>query len=227
MTINRKPKYIAYCRVSTDDQTAENQRHTITEYAQNHRFFIDEWVMVEMSSRRTLKERRIEELKEKLKTGDTLIATEMSRIGRSLIEVLGIIDWMRQEDIGFIFLKENIVKVSGKPMDTQTKALITIFGLLTELERDLISMRTRESLQRIRASGVKLGKPRGLVQHSKLDPHVDKIKELLKARISVAGVARALDSSRHNLTRYLTVHPELLREVKEYLKHKKTKGERK
>ena len=208
---------IGYTRVSTKDQNGEHQRHEINEYARKQGFIVDEYIMVEMSSRKSLQARRIEELKEKLKTGDTLIATEMSRIGRSSLEVLGIIEnFLLPQKINFIFIKENIVIMHGK-MTPVMKLTIEILLAMAGFERSMISQRTIDALDAIRASGVKLGKPRGLVQRSKLDQHVEQIKALLKADISLSGIARYVGSSRTNLGKYLKNRPAIQREVRDMM----------
>ena len=219
-------RIIGYTRVSAKDQNGDHQKHKINEYARTHGFIVDEFISVEMSSRKSLQLRRIDELKEKLKPGDTLIATELSRVGRSLMEVLGIIEtFLVPNKINFIFIKQGIVIMHGK-MTPSMKLQLSIFLSMAEYERDMISSRTIDALDAIRASGVKLGKPKGLVQKSKLDEHVEQIKALLKADISLSGIARYVGSSRTNLGKYLKRRPEIQREVRTLMDVKKQEKRR-
>lgn len=220
-----KPKIYAYVRVSTDAQDAQKQIDQINEYAARNGLHIPEEnvIAVTMSSRKTTHERRIDELQGKLKSGDTLIATEMSRIGRSTREVLEIVEtFLVPNKIDFIFIKDNITVRLGK-MDPNTKLILSIMSAIYENERNIVSRRTKDALDVLRARGVQLGKPRGLPQHSKLDAHLDKIKELLVGRISKAGIARILECSRTNLGNYLRRRPEIMREVRAIIDAKEKK----
>ena len=95
-----------------------------------------------------------------LQPGDQLVVTELSRLGRSLGQIVAILDALAKEPVSFIAIKENI-RVEGK-QDIQTKVMTTLFALFAELERDLISERTREGLARARSTGKKLGRPKGV-----------------------------------------------------------------
>lgn len=177
---------IAYIRASTDKQDVQNQRHEILEYANNNDLKVGDWIEVTVSSRKTSKQRRIDELVERLNGSDTLIVTELSRLGRSTAEVIDLVNQLIQQDIRVIILKQNI---DIKKHDMTSKILTTVFSLLAELERDLISMRTKEALASKKAQGVKLGKPKGTIQASKFDEHKEKIVELLELGISVRRIA--------------------------------------
>lgn len=227
---DKKNKVIAYVRVSTDDQDAEKQIGQINEYAARNGLHIpkENIIAISMSSRRSTKDRRIEELKERLQPGDTLIATEMSRVGRSVFEVLEIIEkFLIPNKISFYFLRDNIFVHLGK-IDPQTKLILIVMNAIYENERAMISLRTKDALAVLKARGVQLGKPKGQVQHSRLDPHVDKIKELLAAKIGFSGIARILECSRTNIIKYLERRPQIQREVnamlaaKEKVKKEKT-----
>ena len=178
---------IAYIRASTDKQDVQNQRYEILELANSRGWKIDEWVSVTISSRRTLKQRRIEELLEKLNGSDTLIVTELSRLGRSTAEVIGLVNELLARQIRLVAVKQNL---DLNQHDMGTKIITTIFSLLAELERDLISLRTREALAAKKAGGVKLGKPKGTVQASKFDAQRERIEELLRLGVSVRKIAR-------------------------------------
>ena len=176
----------AYLRASTDKQDIQNQRYEILEYANRNGLKIGDWVEVTMSSRKSTKQRRIDEMLERIEGSDTLLVTELSRLGRSTAEVIALVNQLIQRDIRVIVIKQNL---DIKQHDMTSKVLTTIFSLLAELERDLVSMRTREALAAKKAQGVKLGKPKGTIQASKFDEHREKIEELLKLEVSVRKIA--------------------------------------
>ena len=192
---------IAYIRVSTDSQDLNNQRYEILDYCQKNAMTVDDYIEVEVSSRKTLKHRRIEELLSKLNKGDTLIVSELSRLGRSLGEIIDIVKSLVEKHIDFIAIKQRII-INGKE-DIQTKTMIALFGLLAELERDLISDRTKIGLAAKKARGIKLGRPKGSTGPSKLDKHEEKIKELLDYKTPKAVIARMLDVSRTTLIDFI------------------------
>ncbi len=151
------PRTLAYLRVSTLKQDIENQTHEINSYCTRNQISVDEWIKVKQSSRRTKKERRIDELLTELKRNDTLIVSELSRLGRSLSEVVLLVERLVQMKVRLIAIKQNIV-LNGKP-DPVTKAMIGLFSIFGEMERDMISMRTKNGLAHAKARGVKLGNP--------------------------------------------------------------------
>lgn len=195
-------KTYAYVRTSTDKQDLNNRKLEILEYARRHELKVDEFVEIAMSSRKTPKQRRIEELLTKLETADTLIISELSRVGRSTAEVIGLINELIARHIRIIIIKQGIdIK---KNHDLQSKVMITLFSLFSELERDLISMRTKEALAAKRSQGVRLGKPKGTIQASKFDKDREKIQELLALGLSVRKIARYLGyTDPRGLTIYL------------------------
>jgi DNA invertase Pin-like site-specific DNA recombinase len=177
---------VAYIRASTDKQDVQNQRYEILELANSRGWKLDEWISLTISSRRTTKQRRIEELLEKLNGSDVLIVTELSRLGRSTAEVIGLVNELLARKIRLVVVKQNL---DLNQHDMGTKIITTIFSLLAELERDLISLRTREALVAKKASGIRLGKPKGTVQDSKFDAQRDRIEELLRMGVSVRKIA--------------------------------------
>ena len=170
-------KVYAYLRKSTDHQNTENQELAIYKYAEQHGLKIDRWFDIGCSSRKSTKERGLDELVEILKEEDTLIVAEMSRLGRSVGQILSLIDKLMKKKIKVISLKENI-RLAGK-QDLQSKIMVTMISLFAEIERDLISERTKEGLARARANGKLLGRPKGPGK-SKLDIHKEEIIALLK-----------------------------------------------
>ena len=152
-------KTVAYLRVSTAQQDVRSQRLAILEYARQHDFRIDDFIEATASGQASEKRRRLDELLNGLQRGDRLIVSELSRLGRSLGQIVAILDALAKAGVAFVALKENI-RVEGK-RDIQTKVMTTLFALFAEVERDLISERTREGLAKARASGRKLGRPKG------------------------------------------------------------------
>lgn len=187
-------KTIAYLRASTDKQDLNNQKLEIYEFAKKHKLEVDEFIQMTISSRRTTKERRIDEMLNTLNDADILIVTELSRLGRSTAEVIGLINELIKKQVRVIAIKQSL---DIKQHDMTSKVMITLFSLFSELERDLISLRTREALASKKLQGIRLGKPIGTIQKSKFDKDQDKIKELLRLGLSVRKIAVFLGYSNH------------------------------
>jgi DNA invertase Pin-like site-specific DNA recombinase len=168
-------KTVAYIRASTDKQDLNNQKLEILEYARQNKLTVDEFIQITVSSRKTSKQRRIDELLEKLADSDTLIVTELSRLGRSTSEVIALVNGLVQRKVRIVIIKQNLDVFKH---DMSSKIMVTLFSLFAELERDLISLRTKEALAAKRAQGIKLGKPKGAIQASKFDKDRDRIAEL-------------------------------------------------
>ncbi|MDD5412779.1 MAG: recombinase family protein [Methylobacter sp.] len=147
-----------------------------------------------MSSRKTSKQRRIDELVGMLTETDTLVVTELSRLGRSTAEVIALVNALVLRNIRVITIKQNLDIAN---QDMNAKIIITLFSLFGELERDLISLRTKETLAAKKASGQQLGKPKGTLQKSKFDSSLDRIKELLGYGLYVRKIAKVLGYSSH------------------------------
>ena len=187
-------KTIAYIRTSTDKQDLNNQKLEIFEFAKKNKLEVDDFIEMTISSRKTNKERRIDEMLSVLNDADTLIVTELSRLGRSTAEVIGLVNELIKKQVRVIAIKQNL---DIKQHDMTSKVMITLFSLFSELERDLISLRTKEALASKKAKGIQLGKPKGTVQKSKFDSDVPKIKELLGLGLSVRKIATFLGYSNH------------------------------
>jgi DNA invertase Pin-like site-specific DNA recombinase len=154
-------KVIAYLRVSTDQQDLNNQKLEIYEYERCNKIKVDEFVQITISSRKSSLERKIDYVTEKLNKGDTLIVTELSRLGRSTAAVITMVNELIKREIKLIVIKQNLNLVKH---DMSSKIIVTMFSLFAELERDLISMRTKDGLASRKAMGIKLGKPVGTMQ---------------------------------------------------------------
>ncbi|WP_440652009.1 recombinase family protein [Cysteiniphilum sp. 19S12-1] len=187
-------KTIAYIRTSTDKQDLNNQKLEILEFARKKNLIINDFIQLSVSSRKTTKDRRIDEMMDSLKDADTLIVTELSRLGRSTAEVIGLINALIHKKVRIIIIRQNM---DIKQHDMASKVMITMFSLFSELERDLISMRTKEALANKKSQGIKLGKPKGTIQKSKFDNDLDKIKELLDLGLSVRKISKHLGLSTH------------------------------
>ena len=192
---------IAYLRVSTGGQELSSQRMAILDYAHNHRLQIDEFFEMQSSSRKSLKARGIDELFAGMYAGDLMLASELSRLGRSVGQIIQIVDKLVKNKIRFIAIKENI-HLDGK-QDIQSKMMVTMFGLFAEIERDLISERTREGLIAARAKGRVLGRPKGSRGPSRLDGKEAEIRMLLGKKVSKASVAKIMDVSRSALLHFI------------------------
>ena len=153
----RSMKTIAYIRVSTDKQDLGNQKLEIQRYAKRQNLEIDEFIEIEISSRKNGHDRRIDELLSKLKRNDILIVSEISRLARSIRQISQIIHDLAKKKIESHFIKEGLV-TKGKG-DLTTKITINAFSVAAEIERDLISQRTKNGLALAKKRGVKLGNP--------------------------------------------------------------------
>ena len=136
-------KVVAYLRASTDKQDLDHQKLELLEFSRKKSLAIDEFVEITISSRQTRKQRRIDDLVDKLVQADTLIVTELSRLGRSTTEVISLINALVQRNIRVIVTKQNL---DISTHDMNSKIIVTLFSLFAELERDLISLRTKEAL---------------------------------------------------------------------------------
>ena len=146
---------IGYIRVSSNKQTCEHQKYEIEQFAQQNHIIVDKWVMETISSRKALNKRKLGELLNALQPNDILIAAEISRLGRSLLEVMHILEYCLNKNCQVWTLKENY-RLGN---DIQSKVMAFAFGLSAEIERNLISQRTKASLESVRATGKRLGRP--------------------------------------------------------------------
>ncbi|MBO1267067.1 recombinase family protein [Arthrobacter cavernae] len=195
------PRVIAYARVSTDKQDAENQRFEIERYLTRTNLAFDQFVEETVSGRRDVSERKLGQLMTELERGDTLIVSEASRISRRLSEIFATIQYFIDRGVTVIAVKQNYVFAD----DINSKVIAFAFGLAAEIERDLISQRTKEALARKKSEGVILGRPAGSFQHKhyKLHGKDDEIMELLEKRVGVAALARVFNVSRPTMQRYI------------------------
>jgi DNA invertase Pin-like site-specific DNA recombinase len=195
-------KTIAYLRVSTDQQELKNQKFAILQFCQREGIQIDDWLEVTVSSRKSIKKRKLDQLLESVSPGDRIIVSELSRLGRSVGQIAMLVAELIDAGIGLVCIKEGIRTGNGKKLDITSKVQITMFSLFAEIERDLISERTKEALAARKAQGVKLGRPKGKGK-SKLDQHREEIQALLANGSTKAWVAGYFKTSQSNLYNWL------------------------
>lgn len=182
---------VGYIRVSTDEQDLSKQKHLLLAYAQQQHFIIDRFIEAEVSSRKTPKERRIEELLDLLEMGDFLLVAELSRLGRNMLETLNIITALNEKGIRIIFVRQPELSTSG----THGKLLLAIYSYFAEAERDYISLRTKQGLAAARASGKLLGRPKGSRNKngSILTPFAEQIEAYLNLGLSVSAIRKLIN----------------------------------
>ena len=146
-----------YIRVSSQKQSVEHQEYEIKQYALRKGIKIDSWIEETISSRKALKHRKLGQLLDELQENDVIIACEISRLGRSLLEVMGILETCLAKNCQIITIKEGFHLGN----DIQSQVLAFAFGLSAQIERNLISQRTKMSLDNLKSSGKKLGRPFG------------------------------------------------------------------
>jgi len=184
-----------YIRVSTDKQTVENQRYEVNQFCIKNILVVDKWIEETISGSKSVQERKLGKLLKKMKKEDTLICSELSRLGRNLLMIMGILNECMNRDIKVWTIKDNYRLGS----DINSKVLAFAFGLSAEIERNLISQRTKEALARKRAEGVVLGRPVGRKSSkTKLTGQEKKINELLDKKVSYSAIGRILGV--HRLT---------------------------
>lgn len=188
-----------YIRVSSDKQTVENQRYEIAQFCAREGLSIDGWIEETISGTRNYDKRKLGELLAKAQAGDLIICSELSRLGRSLYMVMEILSICMDKDCRVWTIKDGF-RLGD---DIQSKVLAFAFGLSAEIERNLISQRTREALARKKAEGVHLGRPKGaLSKKTKLSGTEETIQLLLDRGNTYAAIARALQVDRSTLVRF-------------------------
>ena len=190
-----------YCRCSMEKkQTCSNQHFAIQEYANHNALRIDRWVEENISSRKPLNKRALGTLMDKTVAGDTLIITEISRLGRNLYELAGILQNAVNKGVTIISIKENYQFKD----DLYSKIMAYTFGLAAEIERDHISTRIKISLNKLKEQHIKLGRPVGAQAKAlKLSKNQKKIKKLFDRGLSQAQITRQMNVHPTTLCRYL------------------------
>lgn len=179
---------IAYIRVSTNKQELDSQKLEIMEYCHKNNIHLDEILEVKISSTKSQEKRKIKDLKQKLKSGDLLIATELSRLGRSMLEIINLVLEFNASNIKFLFLRQMELSNFNNPA---SKLILSVYAYLAENERELISQRTKAGLENARASGKKLGRPMGTL-NSIYDKDTEKIQILLEKNLPIKSIWKLL-----------------------------------
>lgn len=190
-----------YIRVSSDKQTVENQRFEIVNFCNNNNLVIDGWIEETISGTKSYSKRELGKLLKKVKKDDLIICAEISRLGRNLFMIMEILNICMNKNCKVWSIKDGY----RLGEDIQSKVLAFAFGLSAEIERNLISQRTKEALNRKRAEGVILGRRKGSLNklpNIKCEKNIDKINKLLESGVSIAKIAKTVKVSRGTLYRY-------------------------
>jgi len=183
----KKTMNYGYIRVSTDKQSVENQRHEINHFCQAERMSIDGWIEETTSGARSFDKRKLGRLLRKVKNGDLIICSELSRLGRSLFMIMNILSTCMEKGCRVWTVKDGY-RLGD---DIQSKVLAFAFGLSAEIERKLISERTRQALARLKEEGVHLGRPTGALNVKyRLDEHEKQIHRMIEQGIAKREIAR-------------------------------------
>ncbi len=189
-----------YIRVSTDKQTTENQKFEIEQFCLQNKIVIDKWITETISATKELNKRKLGKLLKQIKNDDIVIATELSRLGRNLLQVMSILHHCMSIGCQVWTIKDNYRL--GKTIES--KVLAFAFGLSAEIERDLISQRTTEALKRLQNEGKVLGRPKGKKNPKrKLDGKIFQIKELLEKKVSKNKIAKILKVDIKTLNKFI------------------------
>ncbi|MBO7509077.1 MAG: recombinase family protein [Alphaproteobacteria bacterium] len=191
---------IGYIRVSSQKQTLEHQRYEIEQFSKRNKCKITTWVMETISSRKPLNKRKLGEVLTGLNDGDILVACEISRLGRSLLEVMRILEMCLSKNCQVWTIKENY-RLGN---DIQSKVMAFAFGLSAEIERNLISQRTKTSLDNLRARGKRLGRPYSSdSRRLKLARNYNRIQYMLDNGYTKMEIAKKLKVNPTTLRRFM------------------------
>jgi DNA invertase Pin-like site-specific DNA recombinase len=200
-TAQPAPKTIGYLRVSTLDQDIEKNKADILHLANHHDLGKIQFVEEKVSGKVPWRERKIAEVLEQLQAKDTIIVSELSRLGRSMLECMEILLLATRKGINVYAVKGNWRLDSS----IQSKIIAMAFSMAAEIERDLISQRTKEALRFKKTQGLKLGRPKGPGK-SKLDPYRPEIESLLANGSTQKFIARRYHTTQANLHNWLKKH---------------------
>jgi len=190
---------IGYIRVSTDKQSVDGQRLKILQYANIQELHIDDIIEVEISSKKSEQEREILTLKNALSCGDTLIVTELSRLGRDIAPVIALMDYFAKKEVKVIFTNQPELSTDG----AFGMLMFAVYGYIAQTEREFVGIRTRQGLENAKAKGKTLGRPKGATSKSKLDSKKHEIIKMLEKKVNITNMAKMLDVSRPTLVNYL------------------------
>jgi DNA invertase Pin-like site-specific DNA recombinase len=191
---------IAYLRVSTEKQLIENQRNEIARFAEARGLAIQKWQMEKVSGVKTKEERKLEAVLRSMKPEDVLIVSEMSRLSRTMLEIMAILNLCIKKQIVLYSVKEGYAFENNMT----SKIMGFAFGIAAEIERNLIAARTKEALAYRKAQGVILGRPKGSkVRTQVLADHAEDIRKMLTQGKPKAEIARLYHVSKTTLYNFL------------------------
>ena len=202
LSLEKKVMIYGYIRVSSDKQTVENQRFEINNFCKKEKLVINDWIEETISGTKNYTKRQLGNLLKKVHKDDIIICSELSRLGRNLFMIMEILNICMTKECRVWTIKDNY-RLGD---DIQSKVLAFAFGLSAEIERNLISQRTKEALARKKAEGIVLGRPKGrksAPEKYKLHGKKSLIEELLKAKISKRQIAQICKADRNTLDRYI------------------------
>lgn len=194
-----------YIRVSSDKQTVDNQRFEIKNFCTKQEITIDGWIEETISGTKNYNKRELGKLLKKIKKDDLIICTELSRLGRSLFMIMDILNICMTKECKVWTIKDNY----RLGEDIQSKVLAFAFGLSAEIERNLISQRTKEALARKKAEGIILGRPKGrktAPEKQKLFKYKNLIIDLLSLKQSLTKIAKICKVHRNTLSKFINTY---------------------
>jgi len=190
----------AYLRVSSDKQSVENQRFEVLKFADKKSMSIGTWVEEKVSGTKKIRERKLGQFLSAMEAGDALIVSELSRLGRNLMAIMSILHDCMEKEVKVYTVKEEYELGNN----INSKVLAFAFSLSADIERQLISQRTKEALARKKAEGKRLGRPQGsLSKRTKLSGKEDEIKELLSKKVSHSAIGRIMGVNRVTVTNFI------------------------
>ena len=189
----------AYIRVSKLDQNTEKNKIDILQFANEHKFGNVEFTEEHITGKKHFKLRKLGTILDKMQQGDVLIVPEFSRLARSIIQIFEVLNIIKQKGVVLYSLKENF---STNDEGITATVISTVFALVAQIERELISLRTKEALCAKKAMGIKLGRPKGKGK-SKLDPFKDDIFKLIKLKVPKTIIAKQYNTTTANLYGFL------------------------
>ena len=190
---------VGYIRVSTEKQHPENQRDEINRYAAGNEWTVEKWVVEVVSGKKHVKGRKLGSLLKKMRKGDTLIVTEISRLSRSLTDIMTLMGQCMKKGINIYTIKEKYCFDDS----INSKVLCFAFGLVAEIERNLISMRTKEALALRKAEGKQLGRKIGFSPKMDiLKSNEEKIRMMLRDGVPNKDIYRAYKVSKSTFSKF-------------------------
>lgn len=193
-------KVFAYIRVSTAAQSCESQKYEISEYCRKTGIIVNSWVCESVSGTVPTENRRLGRVIKGMNSGDLLICSEISRLGRNMLMIMGVLNECAKKGIGILTIKDNF----NLSDSINSKIIAFAFALASEIERNLISQRTREALAAKKAEGVRLGRPPGpSATYKRFCENAHEIMEMRGKGISICAIAKKYQMHANTLTRYI------------------------